>query len=226
MSSEAIVPDEEPSHGGLLYGGTFPGDSGCEAYVFMSTIEGVRALEKNEWLDTNLLDLLLQRAGTRYDCFVDPFAPPLGSLGAEAYVSSMNLTALLEKMQVRALLDWKRNQESVERLRGRLGFVTRQPASTNTRSDCLILPMVNPPDQVGHFFVGCFEFSIHCRHFFTHILFYDSLERNATRVYCGSTAAKLVQKVNSFMKYFVLHQDVHHHLHQSDAAVLRTVMYE
>ena len=42
----------------------------------------------------------------------------------------------------------------------------------------------------------------------------------------SSAAAKLVQKVNSFMKYFVLHQDEHHHLHQSDAAVLCTVMYE
>ena len=59
------------------------------------------------------------------------------------------------------------------------------------------------------------------------VLFYDSsLERNATRVHRGSTAAKLVQKINSFMKYFVLHQDVHHYLHQSDAAVLRTVIYE
>ena len=227
MSSDVIVvPDEEPSHGGLLYGGTFPGDPRFEAYVFMPTKEDVRALKKNQWLSTNLLDLILQRAGTRYDCFVDPFSPLLGSLGAEAYISSMNLTASLERKQVRTLGDWKRNQESIERLQRRLEFVTRQPASTSHESYRLVIPMVNPPDQIGHFFVGCFEFSIHCRDFFTHVSFYDSLERNATRVHRGSTAAKLVQKVNSFMKHFVLHQDVHHHLHQSDAAVLRTVMYE
>ena len=164
MSSDVIVvPDEEPSHGGLLYGGTFPGDPRFEAYVFIPTKEDVRALKKNQWLSTNLLDLLLQRAGTRYDSFADPFAPLLGSLGAEAYISSMNLTASLERKQVRTLGDWKRNQESIERLQRRLGFLTRQPASTNTKSYRLVIPMVNPPDQIGHFFVGCFEFSIHCR---------------------------------------------------------------
>ena len=69
MSSEVIVvPDEEPLHGGLLYGGTFPGDPCFEAYVFMPTKEDVRALKKNQWLSTNLRDLLLQRAGTRYCC--------------------------------------------------------------------------------------------------------------------------------------------------------------
>ena len=116
----------------------------------------------------------------------------------------MNLTASLQRKQVKTLLDWKRHQESLERLRARLGFVTRLPASTNTKSYRLIIPMVNSPGHVGHFFVSCFEFSIHCRRFFTHVLFYDSLERIATRVYRGSTAAKLVQKVNSFTKYLVL----------------------
>ena len=82
----------------------------------MLTKEDVRALKKNEWLSTNLLDLLLQPVGTCYDCFVDPFAPLLGSLGTEAYISLMNLTALLERKRVRTLLDWKRYQESIERL--------------------------------------------------------------------------------------------------------------
>ena len=133
MSCNAIVPDEEPSHGG-----TFPGDPRFEAFVFVPTKEDVRALKKNAWLSTNLLNLLLYRAGTRYDCFADPFAPLLGSLDAEAYISLMNLTVSLERKQVRTLLDWKRNQESVERLQRRLGFVTQQPASTNTKSYRLI----------------------------------------------------------------------------------------
>jgi hypothetical protein len=46
MSSDVIVvPDEEPSHGGLLYG-----DPRFEAIVFMPTKEDVRALKKNQWL--------------------------------------------------------------------------------------------------------------------------------------------------------------------------------
>ena len=117
MSSDIIVvvPDEEASHSG-----TFSGDPRFEAYVFTPTKEDVRALKKDQWLSsTNLLDLILQRAGTRYDCFVDPFAPLLGSLDSEAYISSMNLTASLERKQVRTLRDWKRNQESIERLQRR-----------------------------------------------------------------------------------------------------------
>ena len=67
---------------------------------------------------------------------------------------------------------------------------------------------------------------MHCSNFFSHVSFYDSLERNARRVVHGSTAAKLVQKVNAFFKNFVLHLPELHHLHQSDGAILRRVFYE
>ena len=47
MSAEAIVPDEEPTHGGSLHGGSFAAGDPCfEANVFMPTKEDVRALKK------------------------------------------------------------------------------------------------------------------------------------------------------------------------------------
>jgi hypothetical protein len=88
----------------------------------------------------------------------------------------------------------------------------QQSPVTTGESYRLIVPIVNPPDQVGHFFVGCFDFSMHARNFFTNISFYDSLERNARRILRGSTAAKLVHKVNTFFLNFVLHEPVHRHL--------------
>jgi Ulp1 family protease len=74
--------------------------------------------------------------------------------------------------------------------------------------------------------VGCFDFSVHAPNFFTNISFYDSLERNSRRILCGSTAAKLVHKVNTFFNNFILHEAVHRHLQQLDGAILRTVLYE
>jgi Ulp1 family protease len=121
---------------------------------------------------------------------------------------------------------WKKNQEKIKQLREKLKFVMQQSPVTTGESYCLIVPIVNLPDQVGHFFVGCFDFSMHARNFFTNVSFYDSLERNARRILRGSTAAKLVHKVNAFFNNFVLHEPVHRHLQQSDGAILRMVLYE
>lgn len=61
-------------------------------------------------------DSIIQKTGIRPDMSnADPFAPFLGGLGAEAYVSSsMNLTALLKRAQVKKLKEWKNNQDSIE----------------------------------------------------------------------------------------------------------------
>ncbi|KAI2510368.1 hypothetical protein MHU86_4092 [Fragilaria crotonensis] len=208
------------------YGGHFSGDPRVLGYLLTPTEDDIIALKRDQWLSTHLLDVIVQRAGIRPDIDVDPFAPLLGSLGAETYISSMNLTASLKRAQVKKIKVWKSNQESIKQLREKLKFVMEQPASTNGKSYRLIVPLVNPPGEVGHFFVGCFDFSMHCSSFFTHVSFYDSLERNARRVVRGSTAAKLVQKVNTFVNNFVLHRPEHHHLQQSDGAVLRTVFYQ
>jgi hypothetical protein len=88
MSSEAHLPDDDPSHVGH-----FPGDPRFLGYILIPTKDDAKALQRNQWLSTHLLDSIIQRAGIRPDYSVDPFAPFLGSLGAETYISSMNLTA-------------------------------------------------------------------------------------------------------------------------------------
>jgi hypothetical protein len=208
------------------YGGHFSGDPLVLGYLLTPTEDDIIALKRDQWLSTHLLDLIVQRPGIRPDMDVDPFAPLLGSLGAETYISSMNLTASLKRDHVKKIEVWKSNQESIKQLREKLKLVMQQPASTNGKSYCLIVPLVNLPGEVGHFFVGCFDFSMHWSSFFTHVSFYDSLEQNARRVVRGSTAAKLVQKVNTFVNNFVLHLPKHHHLQQSDGAVLQTVFYQ
>jgi hypothetical protein len=168
MSSEAHLPDDDPSHVGH-----FPGDPCFLGYILIPTKDDVKALQRNQWLSTHLLDSIIQRAGIRPDYSVDPFAPFLGSLGAETYISSMNLTASLQRHQVKTAVVWKKNQEKIKQLREKLKFVMQQSPVTTGESYRLIVPIVNPPDQVGHFFVGCFDFSMHARNFFTNISFYD-----------------------------------------------------
>ncbi|KAI2512388.1 hypothetical protein MHU86_2050 [Fragilaria crotonensis] len=140
------------------YGGHFSGDPRVLGYLLTPTEDDIIALKRDQWLSTHLLDVIVQRAGIRPDIDVDPFAPLLGSLGAETYISSMNLTASLKRAQVKKIKVWKSNQESIKQLREKLKFVMEQPASTNGKSYRLIVPLVNPPGEVGHFFVGCFDF--------------------------------------------------------------------
>jgi hypothetical protein len=52
--------------------------------------------------------------------------------------------------------------------------------------------MVSPPDLIGHFFVACFDVSVHHPNFFVEISFYDSLERAKKRIiHEASTAAAI-----------------------------------
>ncbi|KAI2502799.1 hypothetical protein MHU86_11623 [Fragilaria crotonensis] len=133
------------------YGGHFSGDPRVLGYLLTPTEDDIIALKRDQWLSTHLLDVIVQRAGIRPDIDVDPFAPLLGSLGAETYISSMNLTASLKRAQVKKIKVWKSNQESIKQLREKLKFVMEQPASTNGKSYRLIVPLVNPPGEVGHF---------------------------------------------------------------------------
>ena len=101
------MQDEEPSHDGLSHGGRFPGDPRFDTYRLMPTKKDVKALKKNEWLSTHLLDLILQRAGVRYDSAADPFSPLLGSFGTAAYISSMNQKVSNLRSLVRTASEWK-----------------------------------------------------------------------------------------------------------------------
>jgi hypothetical protein len=139
----------------------------------------------------------------------------------------MNLTASLQRHQVKRAVVWNKVQEKIKQLREKLKFVKQQSPATTGGTYCLIVPIVNPPDQVIHFFVGCFDFSMHARNFFTNASFYDSLERNSRRILRGSTAAKWAgAQGEHLLNNFILHKAVHRHLQQSDGAIRRTVLNE
>jgi Ulp1 family protease len=86
--------------------------------------------------------------------------------------------------------------------------------------------MVSPPGLVGHFFVACFDFSVHHPDFFVDISFYDSLERAQKRIKQASTCASMVKKVNLFFNKYILHERKYRSIQQSDADLLRRVQYK
>ena len=58
------------------------------------------------------------------------------------------------------------------------------------------------------------------------VCFYDSLERARKRIHRSSTAAEIVEKVNFFFKFCVLHEAKYQRLHQSDADLLQRAEYK
>jgi hypothetical protein len=81
--------------------------------------------------------------------------------------------------------------------------------------------MVSAPDQIGHFFVACFDFSVHHPNFFVEISFYDSLECARERIHEASTSAAIVKKVNLLFNKYILHKKKYQSLQQSDNDVIR-----
>jgi hypothetical protein len=101
----------------VLGGGQFPDDDPHFLfYMLTPNKDDVKALQGDNFLSTHLLDLTIQCAGTRPDKYGDPFVPLLGRLGAEAYITSVNLTALLERAQARTAEEWRQNQASLTKL--------------------------------------------------------------------------------------------------------------
>ena len=86
--------------------------------------------------------------------------------------------------------------------------------------------MVSPPHLLGHFFVACFDFSVHHPNFFVDISFYNSLERAKKRIHQASTAAAMVKKVNLFFNKHILHGKEYLSLQQSDTDLLQRVQYK
>ena len=140
-------------------------------------------------------------------------------------MSSMNFTASLKRGAV-ADLEWNKYQEQIDRVRGRFKNFLNHSIQEGDVPQRLVFPIVSPPDQIGHFFVACFDFSVNHPHFFVDVCFYDSLERSQKRIHRSSTAATYVKKVNTFFKNFILHEDKYQHLHRTDAQLLHRVQYK
>jgi hypothetical protein len=123
----------------------------------------------------------------------------IGSLGCDPWMTASNYNASLTCKGVETQAEWKRHQHLVTKLCNKLACIIDIKATPN-HPQRLIIPMVSsPPGLIGHFFVACFDFSVHHPNFLVDIVaFYDSLERVQKRIKQASTCASMVKKVNMF----------------------------
>ncbi len=105
----------------------------------------------------------------------------IGSLGCDAWMTASNFSASLSRKQVETQAEWKHRQHLVTKIRNKLACIVNVKATPN-HPQRLIIPMVSPPGLIGHFFVACFDFSVHHPDFFVDISFYDSLKRAQKRI--------------------------------------------
>jgi hypothetical protein len=202
-------------------------------------------VSKKDLLCAALLDYIINLTTLVPDSssFTEPRAPPLlGSLGAEAFISSMNLSASIKKEQARTKNDWKAYQGHICEDRAKFKNILKHKVKdgdfknilrtnikdgnfknilrTNIKDggvpQRLIIPIVwGPPDSPGHFFVACFDFLVDD----------DSLERSRKRIRQSSIAAKLPRKsISSSGSMFFMKPNTS--AYQSDADLFQRAEHE
>jgi hypothetical protein len=128
--------------------------------------------------------------------------PNIGSLGCDALMTASNFNVSLTRKQVETQAEWERCQHLVTKLCNKLARIINVKA-TPDHPQRLIIPIVSPPGLIGHFFVACFDFSVHHPDFFVDISFYNSLERAQKRIKQASTCALMVKKLNFFQQIYI-----------------------
>jgi Ulp1 protease family, C-terminal catalytic domain len=183
---------------------------------------------KKSFLSTAVLDYIIQHTVSVPDSSSaeSPDPPPmLGSLGAETFISSMNLTASIKREDTKTSLDWNMYQDHIRKIRAKFKNFLNHNIQEGDVPQRLIMPVVIPPHQIGHFFVACFDFLVNAPKFFVNVCFYDSVERSQKRIHRASNAADVVRIVNSFFNSYILHDSKYQDLHQSDVVLLQCVEY-
>ena len=167
-------------------------------YGLRLPVADAAALKKPAWLSTALLDFILQRTALRPDFSTESAPAMMGHCGSEAFMSSMNFTASLKRGAVTDL-EWNKYQEQIDRVRGRLKNFLNHSIQEGDVPQRLVFPIVSPPDQIGHLFVACFDFSVNHPHFFVDVCFYDSLERSKSG-FIGQVRLLLMSKSQHFLQ--------------------------
>ena len=178
LSLQTMSAAAEPAHSSRKPVGGFPSDPRYAASTLTATPSEMSCLGTTEYLSTAVLDCIIRCTALPPNSSEEAFPPMIGSLGCEGYISSCNCTAAsLKRDQVRMTAEWKEaNQRQVLLLCRRLaGIINPKPPIDLPQR--LIIPIINPPDMLGQFFVACFEFDVWNPKFFVAIRFYDSLER-------------------------------------------------
>ena len=177
--------------------GGFPSDPRYASSTLTAPPEEIACLGTTEYLSTSVLDCIIQCTALPPNAAHEAFPPMIGSVGCKGYISSCSYTGSLTRNDVRANAEFQANQRKGMLLRRRLARLVN-PNPPIGLPQRLIIPIVNPPNMVGHFFVACFDFDVKNPNFFVAITFYDSLERAKRRIHQSSTAASIVKKVHYF----------------------------
>ena len=200
----------DSAHSGRKPVGDFPSDPHYASWTLTATPSKISCLGTMEYLSTAILDCIIQCTVLPPNSSEEAFPPMIGSLGCEGYISSCNYTASLKRDQVRTTAEWKAHQCQVSLLRRRLVVGIINPKPPIGLPQRLIIPFMNPPDMLGHFFVACFEFDVRNPKFLVAIAFYDSLERAKRRIHQSSTEASIVKEVNYFLMHlFCMRKSMH-----------------
>ena len=156
------------------------------------------------------------------DASEETVPPPamIGSLGCEAWILPSNFTASLTRKQVATQSEWKQRQHAITMLRNKRARILDVNVSPDLPQR-LTIPMVSTPDLIGHFFVACFDISLHHPNFFVEISFFDSLERAKKRIHEASTAAAIMKKVNLLISTCILRKKKYQSLQQSANNLIR-----
>ena len=129
-----------------------PGDPRYALTLHLVPTEDAACLKEDVWLSTALLDYILQRAALRPNSSTESSNPAMmGDFGAEAFMSSMNLTASLERDTVATVREWNKLQGKVDNIRNKFKHFLNNNMLEGDVPQRLIFPIVNPPDQIGHF---------------------------------------------------------------------------
>ena len=197
LSLQTMSAGAEPARSGRKPVGGFPSDPRYASSTLTATPSEMSSClgTRTEYLSTAVLDCIIQCTAALPPKSSEEAFPPImiGSLGCVGYISSSNYTASLKRDQVRTTAEWKAYQRQVSLIRRRLaGIINPKPPIDLPQR--LIMPTVNPPDMIGHFFVPCFEFDTRNPKFFVAITFYNTLERAKRRIHQSSTAVSRIVK--------------------------------
>ncbi len=128
----------------------FPGDPRY-GFDIIPPANDVACLTKS-FLSTAVLDCIIQHTAKVLDSSMDSVPVLLGSLGAEAFTSSME--------QMKRCPDRKLYQNHIHKVCAKFKNFLNHNIWDGDDVQRLVIPMVSPPDQIGHFFVTCFDFSV------------------------------------------------------------------
>ena len=212
------------SHRRQKWSGHFPDDPRFPNFgnTLKATAAEFHRLGEEDFLSTAVLDCLIHISALHPTSMLDiDNAPLLGSLGCVSFLQA-NLSSSSEDHAMSSSSTHRstRNSTLRQRLSGMLD---------HTHSNGVHQHLIIPIHADIHFFVICFQFSLHvsltARTFFKNIHVYDSMENHNSVPSRNRYVINAVHKVVDFFNTFILHDEENVSLHEDWRDVLNRTTY-